>query len=76
MSEVDEEQSKIMYYRGKDGENVVEHYFDSVFQESEHLMQHLKTNVPMDFTKEDEIAHNQTTQCQICGEKMESKAQL
>ena len=34
---------------------------------------HLKTNVPMNFTQEDEIVHNQTTQCHICGEKMESK---
>ena len=49
--DVDEEQPEIVYYRGKDGENVVEHFFDSVLQESEHLVQHLKTNVPMNFTQ-------------------------
>ena len=52
---------------------MVEHFFDSVLKESEHLVQHLKTNVPMNCTQEDEIVHNQTTQCHICGEKMESK---
>ena len=73
VSDVDEEQPEIVYYRGKDGENVVEHFFDSVLQESEHLVQRLKTNVPMNFTQEDEIVHNQTTLCHICNEKMESK---
>ena len=75
MSAVDE-QTEIVCYRGKDGENVVEYFFDSVLQESEHLVQCLKTNVPMNFTKEDEIVHNQTTQCNICGEKMESTDKL
>ena len=73
VSTVDEEQPEIVCYRGKDGENVVEHFFDSVLKESEHLVQHLKTNIPMNFTQEDEIVHNQTTQCHICSEKMESK---
>ena len=57
MSAVDEEQPEIVCYRGKDGENVVEHFFDSVLKESEHLVKHLKTNVPMNFTQEDEIVH-------------------
>ena len=52
---------------------MVEHFFDSVLKESEHLVQCLKTNVPMTFTQEDEIVHNQSTQCHICGGKMESK---
>ena len=73
VSDVEEEQPKIVYYRVKDGENVVEHFFDSVLQESEHLVQCLKTIVPMNFTKEDEIVHNQTTQIHICDEKMECK---
>ena len=73
VSNVDEEQPEIVYYRGKDGENVVEHFFDSVLQESEHFVQHLKINVPMNFTQQDEIVHNQTTQCHICSEKMDSK---
>ena len=46
VSAVDEEQPEIVCYRGKDGENVVEHFFDSVLKGSEHLVQHLKTNVP------------------------------
>ena len=75
VSAVDEEQPEIVCYRGKDGENV-EHFFDSVLKESEHLIQHLKTNVPMNFTQEDEIVHNQSTQCHICGEEMESKDKL
>ena len=73
VSAVDEEQPEIVCYRGKDGENVVEHFFDSVLKESEHLVKCLKTNIPMNFTQEDEIVHDQTTQCHICGEKMESK---
>ena len=73
MSTVDEEQPEIVCYRGKNGENVEEHFFDSVLQISEHLVQRLKTNVPMNFTQEDEIVHNQTTQCHICCGKMESK---
>ena len=72
MSAVDEAQPEIVCYRGKDEENVVEHFFD-VLKESEHLVQCLKTKVPMNFTQEDEIVHNQITQCHICGEKMESK---
>ena len=52
---------------------MVEHFFDSALQESEHLVQCLKTNVPMNFTKGDERVHNQSTLCHICGEKMESK---
>ena len=48
-------------------------FLNRVLQESEHLVQHLKTNVPMNFTQEDEIVHNQTTHCHICDEKMESK---
>ena len=59
VSDMDKVQPEIVYYRGKDGENVVEHFFDSVLQESEHLVQCLKTNVPMNFTQEDEIVHNQ-----------------
>ena len=61
VSAVDEEQPKIVYYRGKDGENVVEYFFDSVLQESDHLVKLLKTNVPMNCTQQDEIVHNQTT---------------
>ena len=67
-SDVDEEQPKIDYYRRKDGENVVEHFFDSVLQESKHLIQYLKTTVPINFTQEDERVHNL---CHMCCEKME-----
>ena len=73
VSAADEEQPEILCYRGKDGENLEEYFFDSMLKESEYLVQCLKTNVPMNFSQEDEIVHNQTTQCHICGEKMESK---
>ena len=41
-----------------------------MIKESEHLVEHMKTNIPMIFTEEDEQVHRATNACFICQEHM------
>ena len=42
------------------GDDVVEHLFDDMIKESDYLLEHLKTNISMIFTEEDEQVHRDT----------------
>ena len=44
VSALDEAQREVVCYRG---DNVVEHFFDDMIKESDYLLEHLKTNIPM-----------------------------
>ena len=67
VSALEEVQREVVCYRG---DNVVEHFFDDMIKESDYLLQHLKTNIPMIFTEEDEQVHGATNACFICQEHM------
>ena len=67
VSALDEAQREVVCYRGV---NVVEHFFDDMIKESDYLLEHLKTNIPMIFTQEDEQVHGATNTCFICQEHM------
>ena len=54
VSALEEAQREVVCYRG---DNVVEHFFDDMIKESDYLLEHLKTNIPMIFTEEDEQVH-------------------
>ena len=69
VSALDEAQREVVCYRGDD---VVEHFFDDMIKESEHLVECLKINIPMIFTEEDEQVHRATNTCFICQEHMPS----
>ena len=64
---MEEAQREVVCYRG---DNVVEHFFDDMIKESDSLLEHLKTNIPMIFTEEDEQVHGATNACFICQEHM------
>ena len=49
---------------------MVEHFFDDMIKESDYLLEHLKTNIPVIFTEEDEQVHRATNACFICQEHM------
>ena len=61
----DEDQPEIVTYSD---ENVLDHFFEDMMRETEHLIEHLKTNKPMVFTAEDEVKFNATYACHICDE--------
>ena len=67
VSAVDEEedQPKIVTYSD---ENVLDHFFEDMMRETNHLIERLKTNKPMIFTEEDEANFNATYACHICDE--------
>ena len=67
VSALDEEQRDVVCYRGDD---VVEHLSDDMIKESNYLLEHLKTNIPMIFTEEDEQVHRTTNTYFICQEHM------
>ena len=54
VSALDEAQREVVCYREN---NVVEHFFDDMIKESEYSLEHLKTNIPMILTEEDEQVH-------------------
>ena len=54
---VDEAQREVVCYRG---DNVVGHFFDDMIKESDYLLEHMKTDIPMIFTEEDEQVHRAT----------------
>ena len=60
-------QREVVCYRG---DNMVEHFFNDMIKESDYLLEHLKTNIPMIFTEEDEQVHGATNACFICQEHM------
>ena len=67
VSALDEAQREVVCYRG---DNVVEHFFDDIIKESDYLLEHLKTNIPVIFTEEDEQVHTATNVHFICQEHM------
>ncbi len=48
------------------GENVMEHFYEYVMEESRQISQILTTNAPMVITAEEQIAHEKSTRCKYC----------
>ena len=69
VSAVDEDQPKIVTYSD---ENVLEHFFEDMMRETNHLIERLKTNIPMIFTPQDEVEFNATHDCHICGQYLQA----
>ena len=73
VSALDEAQREVFCYKG---DNVVEHFFDDMIKESDYLLEHMKTNIPVIFTEEHEQVHRATNTCFICQEHMPSNVKV
>ena len=62
-----EEQPEVVTYSGED---VMEHFFDDMISETEHLLERLKTNIPMNWGTEEQQKFEESDDCHICGEFM------
>lgn len=60
-------------HRGQTGENVVEHFLNSLLREEEYIKGVLSDNEPLRMTKETEIKFRNSTQCHICEQPFNEK---
>lgn len=60
-------------HRGQTGENVVEHFLESLLREEEYIKGVLSDNEPLLMTKETEKLFRNATQCHICEQPFNEK---
>ena len=62
-----EKQPEVVTYSG---ENVMQHFFEDMIGETEHLLKRLKKKIPMNWRPEDQQKFEETEDCHICGKFM------